>query len=407
MKKFWKRTEGFTLVELIVVIAILGILAGVGTVGYSGYVKKANMAADQQLVSQVANALQLQYYANPTEATSGYVILSTEKTEADGFAAKAMNAAFGGDWDKLTLKYNGWTNTGLMTVINGYSESELDSIVNSSYLTTSTPTSLMKTVTGMTGLANTVISGRVDDLAEARHNLVLLFGEDSDIVENLDSFNMSDDDEYTTVISNMLVNEMATSVEQTPNLQGMLNLYAAAYAYGEANNDFSAFDAMTARLESDDLDLGILLGEGEAGESTGFNFLASALYDDTGSIKSECYDFVYYMDPNVDENFTGDTEAATAKFLNDMSALGTMMGAVKEISGGFMDKDSLLNANLFTTDGIMEQVNAYYNSVKSVADMSDAEREALEDIPDGAVAVFVVNDGSVAAIPGEAYAAGK
>ena len=28
MRKFWKKTEGFTLVELIVVIAILGILAG-------------------------------------------------------------------------------------------------------------------------------------------------------------------------------------------------------------------------------------------------------------------------------------------------------------------------------------------------------------------------------------------
>jgi len=56
MKKFWKRTEGFTLVELIVVIAILGILAGVGTVGYSGYVKKANMAADQALLDEINTA---------------------------------------------------------------------------------------------------------------------------------------------------------------------------------------------------------------------------------------------------------------------------------------------------------------------------------------------------------------
>ena len=34
------RQSGFTLVELVVVIAIMGILAGVGSAAYSGYVKK-------------------------------------------------------------------------------------------------------------------------------------------------------------------------------------------------------------------------------------------------------------------------------------------------------------------------------------------------------------------------------
>lgn len=56
MKKLFKKTEGFTLVELIVVIAILGILAGVGTVGYSGYIKKANIAADEQLLAALNQA---------------------------------------------------------------------------------------------------------------------------------------------------------------------------------------------------------------------------------------------------------------------------------------------------------------------------------------------------------------
>ena len=56
MKKLLKKTEGFTLVELIVVIAILGILAGVGTVGYSGYIKKANEAADELLLSSLNTA---------------------------------------------------------------------------------------------------------------------------------------------------------------------------------------------------------------------------------------------------------------------------------------------------------------------------------------------------------------
>ena len=54
----FKKNGGFTLVELIVVIAILAILAGVAVPAYTGYIKKADQAADLTALDAVKTAVQ-------------------------------------------------------------------------------------------------------------------------------------------------------------------------------------------------------------------------------------------------------------------------------------------------------------------------------------------------------------
>lgn len=112
---FMKKNGGFTLVELIVVIAILAILAGVAVPAYSGYVEKANMQADISLVREVENALTLAYYSNPDGFKSGKVVLSLNGAPDCGgndvFEA-ALTATFGDDWkmrEDMRLKYNNWS----------------------------------------------------------------------------------------------------------------------------------------------------------------------------------------------------------------------------------------------------------------------------------------------------------
>lgn len=102
---------GFTLVELIVVIAIMGILAGVGTVGYGGYVKRTNEGLDETLYRNILYAGEIGKYENP--GVTGRVIVTKAGATVDAVGAGAnktvvekwLSDAFGTDW-ATTVKYH-------------------------------------------------------------------------------------------------------------------------------------------------------------------------------------------------------------------------------------------------------------------------------------------------------------
>lgn len=115
--------KGFSLVELIIVVAIMAILVGLLAPQYLKYVEKSRKSADASNLDEMVRAIQV--YAADAEQTlpeDTYTITigktkttvaakSDKKENNEKVAKRALNEA-APDWAKTKLKSNKWDNKG-------------------------------------------------------------------------------------------------------------------------------------------------------------------------------------------------------------------------------------------------------------------------------------------------------
>ena len=390
MKKFVKKTEGFTLVELIVVIAILGILAGVGTVSYSGYIKKANMAADQQLISAIANSLQLQAYSDLSGNISGYVLLHKgANAEASGIGVSAMEAAFGVNWASAAQLAHGEWDGGSTDFLKDMDYATATTVTNSSFLTGSNPTALLGEVSDLTNAAYTFLTNYITNPTTLYEGMMGQFGTDSNEEFNelckgfgIETKKVGDDwvfdyedtaegrTEMQTKISNFMVMAVADSFAK----------------WGEDPENYEPSPAAYLALQYAGYNAFINSGLADEASKTAYENMCNAFKNagDLTGVTEAMADFREIAGDAYDDY----EEMGIAE--TDSNALVTIMQTVGNASGMVTEED-MLNSDLYTSGSIASYFDSYVAAAGLAAGMEDeATFNALKgQLGDGTVAVYI------------------
>ena len=385
-----RGSAGFTLVELIVVIAIMGILAGVGTVGYSGYIKKAHQAADTQMIGDVAYAFQMGAVSDNGANNAGVVLRYNATPLVSGSAEEYLKAMFGDDLSGLKLQYDGWTGSDASMIDLAAGQKYASSVNDSVYLQNSSVPELLGNVKTVTTAASEFLSKRdnpvlkyaalktalgdqfetlcgaagLEVTTNAEGNKVLAGGVTDDQISNLMVLSVSKE------LSNLDEEGVVKLVLDPRNAPDVSPATKMAVTY-------AAYKAMA-------------LGVGEEGIDQ-FNRMNENLQDATTMTEVNTAFAEFRGEANGDFDRKLQAYLITNNFKTDLEAFSAIMGAVGAVSDDYMDADKLADENLYTSADVTNQLNSYISAAGAVGNLTDEEKAALIGAGDGTVSISLTS----------------